>query len=548
MKKLSLILALTMASSSIAGAAALNVPEINPQNGAVTVSGELGSELAGRRVTLFVKDAAGTINWFDTQKTNPAGEYSFEHQMVGVNNTGYTAYVTVENSSTSYSEPFTYFDASAESPRLWGLILGGKPTKDVSVIKSIIATRSDYLGLDLSVYNTLEDTQQNPIKSKVCESMYDAMSSISDFKPMLAEISKVWKLNTLGAVDEAQFKTEIAAIKGTDAQEADNIFAKLPIEKQVAIIDEMIATDYADKKSLINDYNKKIILAAANMASGWGEMKTLLQDAATTLGIDFSVYNTLTDQITPISNMIKQYTDISVITSTFNTEVSNQKRFELQNPPVPQGGGGGGGAGGGGIINNSNITLTPLNPEVTPEEAFYDIGEALWAKSSIELLKKNGIAAGDNGMYYPNNNITRAELVKMLMCTVTLAENDGRIFPFIDVGESDWFYGYIKNAYQNGIVSGISADSFYPYNNMTRQDMAVVIYNVLSKKAEVSGSVEHFVDSNEIAEYAKSAVGALSANNIISGFEDGTFRPREFATRAQVAVMLANVIKFLGSR
>lgn len=191
-----------------------------------------------------------------------------------------------------------------------------------------------------------------------------------------------------------------------------------------------------------------------------------------------------------------------------------------------------------------------MSPSVQEDEnkeenkAFSDISEAEWAKDSITALKKRGIVSGDNGRFYPNNYITRAEFVTMLMCAFDFNGNNGRSFNFYDVASDAWYYNFIKNAYENDIINGMSENYFCPQDNITRQDMAVVIYNAASKKTNISAVTPSFIDNTSISDYAKDAVGALSANGIISGFEDNSFRPRENATRAQAAVMISNIISF----
>ena len=72
---------------------------------------------------------------------------------------------------------------------------------------------------------------------------------------------------------------------------------------------------------------------------------------------------------------------------------------------------------------------------------------------------------------------------------------------------------------------------------LTRQDMAVFLARAVGV-AEEKGGMEHFLDSGDITPYARSSVGVLNDMGCISGFPDGTFRPMEYATRAEAAKIL----------
>ena len=76
--------------------------------------------------------------------------------------------------------------------------------------------------------------------------------------------------------------------------------------------------------------------------------------------------------------------------------------------------------------------------------------------------------------------------------------------------------------------------------DITRQDMAVLIYKCLktAKSEENYEEQADFIDADDIAEYAKNCVGYMKKFNIITGYEDKSFRPENTATRAEAAVIL----------
>ncbi|MBR5506140.1 MAG: S-layer homology domain-containing protein, partial [Clostridia bacterium] len=93
----------------------------------------------------------------------------------------------------------------------------------------------------------------------------------------------------------------------------------------------------------------------------------------------------------------------------------------------------------------------------------------------------------------------------------------------------------------NAYISGYNG-SFNPDASITRQDAAVIIYNVLS--ASVENNVDTaYSDASDISSYAIDAVKAVSAVQIMKGYEN-KFRPKDYITRAETAVLISNVLSF----
>lgn len=178
---------------------------------------------------------------------------------------------------------------------------------------------------------------------------------------------------------------------------------------------------------------------------------------------------------------------------------------------------------------------------------FSDIADVTWAQKAIVAMSAVDIVKGrEEGKFFPNDSITRAEFVKML---IGMLEYAGRIdtadaeCSFADVAEDAWYYSAVAAAVKNGIVTGVSETEFAPDANITRQDMAVMIDRA-AKAANISlsdGAEFIFTDEAAISDYALDAVKAMSKAGIINGFEDGSFSPMTNATRAQATVMLYRV-------
>ena len=106
---------------------------------------------------------------------------------------------------------------------------------------------------------------------------------------------------------------------------------------------------------------------------------------------------------------------------------------------------------------------------------------------------------------------------------------------FEDVPSDAWYSSYVYSAVKNGIVSGVSANQFGTGLPITREDVAVLIWRACQGQ-EVN--VENFSDGDDVSNYAKEAVMWLKESKIVSGYDDGTFRPKNLITRAETAKIL----------
>lgn len=199
--------------------------------------------------------------------------------------------------------------------------------------------------------------------------------------------------------------------------------------------------------------------------------------------------------------------------------------------------------------NNSknNVTFSPSTStddkkEENTTETFTDMNNASWAKEAVYGLYEKNIVSGKTATeFYPNDNITRAEFVKLLVLSKG-SELDANEWIFTDVTADDWYFKYVNKAYMLGIVTGDDMGNFNPNSLITRQDMATMVYRLIGNGVE-KGDLSVFTDSDQISDYAKSAVSYLVAEGIINGMGDGSFAPMQNATRAQAAQLIYNIIK-----
>ncbi|MBQ6937763.1 MAG: S-layer homology domain-containing protein, partial [Clostridia bacterium] len=199
---------------------------------------------------------------------------------------------------------------------------------------------------------------------------------------------------------------------------------------------------------------------------------------------------------------------------------------------------------GSGVNNNSGIKL-PENDEPAKMQ-FNDLDEQHWAYSAIEALWKEGIMKGTGySKVEPERTVTRAEFAKLLASVLNVRPSGGSV-KFSDVPQTHWGYQYIRTLASNGIINGQAEGYFGANANVSRQDMAVMIYRALAAEGislDAVRSSPEFSDSAQISIYAKDAVSKLYSYGIINGISEWEFSPNASATRAQAAKVIYEFLK-----
>ena len=188
-----------------------------------------------------------------------------------------------------------------------------------------------------------------------------------------------------------------------------------------------------------------------------------------------------------------------------------------------------------------------LVPTALAEKAddFTDVSRSDWYYQFVDYVTSKGYFNGvADKTFAPADNMTRAMFVTVLF-RFDGAKGDRTQSAFTDVAPGQWYTDAINWAAANRIVDGVGDGKFAPNDPITRAQMCTMIerYLALYKKAwkvtlPETGSVSVMVDENAIPAYALAAVKQCQRHGLVNGFEDGTFRPNELSTRAQVAAVI----------
>ena len=184
-----------------------------------------------------------------------------------------------------------------------------------------------------------------------------------------------------------------------------------------------------------------------------------------------------------------------------------------------------------------------LTYEVTIKLPFDDVNENDWFYNAVKYTYCNKIMSGLNGnTFSPNTKVTRGMLVTILYNLEGHPSITGTS-KFADVQNKNiYFYNAVVWASNNNVVSGYANGKFGPDDNITREQLATILYNYCRYKGKyktVHADYSKFTDNNKISDFAKWGMNWAVGNQIVNG-SNGKLNPQGTATRAEAAAMISN--------
>ena len=542
------------ASASEAGATA----HYDDSRDRVVVSGSAVDEAQKELVSLtvyFDKDSSKTYTGGDVFQyiTTLEGEdldngsYSFKL----VNNadrtkeaeSGYYIVRLKTDGGTCVETSFLYVSESGRIECLGNI----NSANSVSELDSIIKGYNDLFGIDMVEYESINKTD---VLGAVIENKpqggYQSLKSFGNTVKEYMGLYALKKASTVETVEEILGKyDECLGIKTTDLYDK---FETMKASDKKDIYKKFIGKEYPDAKTFRLEFDSAVSISIINNAKKWSEIKLVLENYAENLAIDLKYLNKC--------NLADLAVELAKKAPFESKEMLSDaiKAFAEKNSSTGGGGssGGGGGGGGGGSsssdgkhIYSAEVEIPDAQPNVKVVTKTDELASYEWARTAVEGLMEMGAVKGnENGLFLPGNQITREEFLKILVEAFGLYES-GKECNFDDVAKSNWAYSYIACAVEKGIVNGIGENRFGIGQQITRQDMAVMIERASGianiQLTEKSGKV--FTDSSSISDYARGSVEKLAKAGVINGYDDGSFKPLNLVIRAEAAVMIYNVVR-----
>ena len=166
-----------------------------------------------------------------------------------------------------------------------------------------------------------------------------------------------------------------------------------------------------------------------------------------------------------------------------------------------------------------------------------------WSNEAMTAAVENGLYIGnDSKLIQPNKALTRAELAAFITRAFG-ATRTADISRLTDVSADDWFYLPVAKAYQMGALTGTSDTTFEPNAYITREQVFLVLARVLCISGTNEKAIEKFSDASQISSWAKNGVIGLAEKGYVNGYPNGTFRPQDNITRAELAQVFHNIFK-----
>lgn len=469
----------------------------------------------------------------DQTTVGESGKYEFKFKVGNIPTGEYTVRISKTNAKTAddvvvekllYSNPNDYKTA----------VEALNKAASVTELKNIIDTYSMALGIDLS-----NETDSDAVLTIMLNSVKAEKLKSDDAK----SVQNCFNLSKLVAeLNSSKTENINSKITVLDLSKCglDGYYTKSYVNEDVQknLTSRVSGKNFDSIPKLYKSLCEQFVLAVVEKSGSNSAIKEVIDGFSEEIGASVSGFSER--NLSELSG--QNYSDYSALKSAIDNIKSSNSGSSSSS-----GGNRGGGSGG-------SIGGTKTYPTVVPDTdnkdielnyyVFDDLDGVEWAREPICKLAEMGVLRGkEYRLFYPNDNITREEFVKML--TVAYKLNiENKTAKFTDVNADDWFMPYVAAALENGIVNGVSDDMFGTGQNITRQDLAVMAYNAALKNGVEFNTegVQKFSDDDKISDYAKTAVYALKSQDIVNGIDGKNFAPQDTATRAEAAKILYALI------
>ena len=540
--------------------------EFSFDKNAIIVSGTVNSERANVKLVLEINDPNGklvyadaTTAMFNEEKTGL--EFEFEPIVIHPKNiTGtYTIHVSGNRVGKAQSVSYEFEGADNQLTALKAFV-DAQAAKNDSALSLAIVTHGTTLGIDHSTYGKLGEDGVRAVNQILYSKTYTVPTE---------PLSENWieivqqSLNSL----RADFANALVIGDFNDASTDTDIKSWLTSYGSAFAEDDPLTDDSEDDlypyiSVAMNDVNKlstrisnidlylsmdeiRTALYEQSLLSiiencHFSEGKALFEEFPGLFSVNLTKLNSLSevDKGNVYANVKGAYSSVADAGKALNKLIdeyySNSNRGNKGNS-----GGSFGGSSSGGFSVTGNINNETPN---TPADVFEDLKDAEWARTAVEFLNSEGILSGDgSGRFYPNNNITRSEFIKLVVLAVE-ADMNVTASEFSDVDPGAWYRPYVNAARAFGLVQGDMNNCFNPNALITREDMAVMVYRCYKINGDL-GYKSSFDDSSTISSYADNAVAFLSGKKIITGVGNNMFMPKANATRAAAIQIIYNMLQ-----
>ena len=231
-------------------------------------------------------------------------------------------------------------------------------------------------------------------------------------------------------------------------------------------------------------------------------------------------------------------------TATFKNEAF---KTQTQNVTIPATGGS---SSGGSSSGSSRPAASKKDSAAAdaPKARFDDVKSSSWYQEAVDYVAENGIMGGVSAnTFAPNAPATRAMLVTVLHRLAGTPDAE-KTHSFTDLANGAWYAGAVAWAAENGIVDGVGDALFAPNAHITREQLAAILYRYAihcGLDVTAAADLNAYADGAQISTWAQDAMRWAIASGLISGRSASALAPQSGATRAEIAQILMNFAKLL---
>lgn len=192
------------------------------------------------------------------------------------------------------------------------------------------------------------------------------------------------------------------------------------------------------------------------------------------------------------------------------------------------------------------VIFAAVQQPSTGSTNFSDVPANQWYAPAVSYVTQRGLFSGvSETQFAPSQSMTRGMLVSVLYRFNGTSHTGSS--PFADVSSDAWYGNAVSWAYANNLVSGVSDTSFAPNTPITREQAAVMLARYLKfSSVALENGTPDFQDTASISGYAKESVGAMQKAGLLSGDNEGNFRPDAQITRPEIASIFMRLCQKYG--
>jgi len=155
----------------------------------------------------------------------------------------------------------------------------------------------------------------------------------------------------------------------------------------------------------------------------------------------------------------------------------------------------------------------------------------------------------EDGTFRPAQDMTRAEFAEIMVRGLGLKPQEGKA-PFKDIQENDWYNASILTAFEFGLISGFEDGTFRPQDKITREQAMQIIARAMQisglkgklQATDADVLIVPFADAENVSAWAKNGVVDILNAEIVTGRSGKMLAPKANVTRAEIAVMIRNLL------